>query len=86
MFARKVSLWALLGLLPAVLSGPASAQDANLCLDTADRIKSGDKLDESEKQAAHEACLRALAASSNVVQKYHLQEADFDITDTRPKE
>jgi hypothetical protein len=37
-----------------------------------------------EKSAAHEACLRALAASSNIVQKYHLQEADFDVTGTRP--
>ena len=45
----------------------------------------GGKLEEKEKQAAHEACQRALAATSSVVQKYHLQEADFAITGTRPK-
>jgi hypothetical protein len=67
-------------------AGPLFAQDAWLCLSTADRVTSGDKLEDQEKQAAHEACQRALADTGNVVQKYHLQEADFDITGTRPKE
>jgi len=39
-----------------------------------------------DKAPRHEACQRALAESSNVVQKYHLQEADFDIMGTRPKQ
>jgi hypothetical protein len=29
--------------------------------------------------------MRALADTPNVVQKYHLQEADFDIMGNRPK-
>jgi hypothetical protein len=86
MFPRNVTFGTLLGLSLAFVCRPAFAQDATICLDTAERIKFGDKLEEAEKQAAHEACLRALAASANVVQKYHLQEADFDITGNRPKE
>jgi hypothetical protein len=35
--------------------------------------------EEEEKVMAHEACQRALSDSSNVVMKYQLQEADFDI-------
>jgi hypothetical protein len=40
---------------------------------------------EEDKRTAHEACQRALAATSSIMQKYQLQEADFDITGTRPK-
>jgi len=50
-----------------------------------DRVRDGETLADDEKRNAHDACLRALAATSNVVQKYHLQEADFDIMGTRPK-
>jgi hypothetical protein len=67
-------------------ASPALAQDAQLCFSTADLVKMGNKLSDVDKQQAHDACLRALAESSNVVQKYHLQEADFDIMGTRPKQ
>ena len=76
----------LFGLLPAAMAGQVAAQDAALCLNTADRVTNGSKLEDPEREAAHEACLRALATTSNVVQKYHLQEADFDIMGNRPKE
>ncbi len=74
-----------LGLFVALGTGPVIAQDAGLCLFTAERVLSGEKIEDQEKRAAHEACLRALAATSSIVQKYHLQEADFEITGTRPK-
>jgi hypothetical protein len=54
-------------------------------MSAAERVNNGDKLADAEKSQAHEACLRALSDSSNVLQKYHLQEADFDIMGTRPK-
>jgi hypothetical protein len=82
---RKLSLMILAGLLLAASYAPAPAQDAQKCFAAADRVKDGDALDEGEKRAAHDACVRALADSSNIVQKYHLQEADFDIMGTRPK-
>jgi hypothetical protein len=63
---------------------PALAQDAQNCFAASDRVKDGDGLDEAEKRAAHDACMRALAESSNIVRKYHLQEADFDIMGNRP--
>jgi len=58
----------------------ASTQDATLCLLTAERVDEGETLDEAEKQEAHEACQRALAATVSVIQKYQFQEADFAIT------
>jgi hypothetical protein len=63
----------------------ASALDAQICFDAADKVTDGGTLEEEEKKAAHEACQRALAATASVVQKYQLQEADFDVTGTRPK-
>ncbi len=65
---------------------PARAQDTQTCFATAELVKMGSKLSEEEKQKAHDACMRALADTSNVVHKYHLQEADFDIMGTRPKQ
>jgi hypothetical protein len=60
------------------------AQDeASLCLITAERVDVGETLSEAERQEAHEACLKALAATGSVVQKYQFQEADFAITGTR---
>lgn len=75
----------VLGLALACLATPALAQDVQLCFGTADLVKMGTTLSDADKKQAHEACLRALSESSNVVQKYHLQEADFDIMGTRPK-
>jgi len=48
-------------------------------------VTEGGKLEETEKLEAHEACQCALAQTSSVVQKYHLQEADFAILGGRPK-
>lgn len=63
----------------AVASGPARAQDFDLCFATSDRVANGEQVPEPEKQAGHEACQRALAQTSSVTQKYQIQEADFDI-------
>jgi hypothetical protein len=64
---------------------PASAQDVAICFGTADRVTEGAAVTQEEKQAGHEACQRALAETASVVQKYHLQEADFDIKGRPPK-
>ena len=63
----------------------AQEQDAVRCFDTADRVRDGETIPDAEKRTAHESCLRALSATASVVQKYQLQEADFDIMGTRPK-
>ena len=80
---RLSALLTMIGLLVAY-AGSALAQDVNICLATAQRLADGETIGDEEKSAAHEACLRALAATSSVVQKYQLQEADFDIMGTRP--
>jgi len=67
-------------------AAPAHAEDMALCLDTADRVTDGKAVDDATKKAAHEACQRALADTSSIVQKYHLQEADFDIVGRPPKQ
>ena len=79
MLARNLSRPAVFGLCLAGMAAPASAQDVTICLTTAERANSGEKLGEAEKQAAHEACVRALSDTASVVQKYQLQEADFEI-------
>ena len=85
MFARSLTLLTLVALFLAFAPEPALAQDFQICFDAADNVTEGAKLEETEKQAAHEACQRALAQTSSVVQKYHLQEADFDILGRPPK-
>jgi hypothetical protein len=86
MITRSVTALILAGPLLALNAAPALAQDARICLATADRVIQGQPVEDEAKHAAHEACLRALADSSNVMQKYQLQEADFDIMGTRPKQ
>lgn len=86
MSARSLTLLAAAGLFLVLTWAPAHAQDAQICFAAADRVTEGETLSEEEKRAAHEACLRAFAETSNVVHKYHLQEADFDIMGTRPKQ
>ncbi|MEE9589505.1 MAG: hypothetical protein V3V97_15970 [Hyphomicrobiaceae bacterium] len=81
----RLAFPAFIVVMLALEVGPAQAQDVAICFDTADSVVSGETVDEATKQAGHEACQRALAQTSSVVQKYHLQEADFDITGTRPK-
>ena len=64
----------------------AQVQDASKCFNVAERVRDGETIADEEKRAAHQACLNAFAATGNVVQKYQLQEADFDIIGTRPKQ
>ena len=85
MLARRLALLTLLAAIFAFAAGTACAQDMQRCFDAADKVTEGGTLTEADKQAAHEACQRALAETSSVVQKYYLQEADFDITGSRPK-
>ena len=84
MSSHNLGLIVLAGLLLAAVSAPALAQDTEKCFAASDRVKEGDTLDEAEKRAAHDACMRALSDTSNVIHKYHLQEADFDIMGNRP--
>ena len=85
MFARNLTLLCLLILAFASAAEPARAQDMQICYDAADKVTDGGTIDEAQKKAAHEACQRALAQPSSVVQKYHLQEADFDILGRPPQ-
>jgi hypothetical protein len=84
MLGRSLPLLIILGPLFAVQATPALAQDIEICFATADRVADGEKVTPEDKSAGHEACQRALAATSSVVQKYQIQEADFDIV-VRPK-
>ncbi len=77
---------AILASLLAALSAPALAQDMQICFAASERVKDGETLADAEKRTAHEACLRALSDTSSIVQKYQLQEADFDIMGNRPKQ
>ena len=86
MSSRSLTLAIVICLLLTATSSPAHAQDAQICMAAAERVNDGEKLADAEKNQAHEACRRALSESSNVVQKYHLQEADFDLMGTRPKQ
>ena len=85
MFARKQTLLALLAVIFAFAAGTARAQDIQICFDAADKVTEGGTLAEADKHAAHAACQRALAETSSVVQKYQIQEADFDIVGRPPK-
>ncbi|MFZ0398470.1 MAG: hypothetical protein WAM06_10630 [Methyloceanibacter sp.] len=82
---RNFVAMAILAALTAAMSAPALAQDMQLCFAASDRVKDGETLADTEKHTAHEACLRALSDTSSIVQKYQLQEADFDIIG-RPKQ
>jgi hypothetical protein len=85
MLARNLTMLSLFVLAFATALEPARAQDMQICYDTADKVTDGGTIAEAERKSAHEACQRALAATSSVVQKYHLQEADFDILGRPPK-
>ncbi len=85
MLARNLTLLCLFVLAYASAVEPARAQDAQICYDTADKVTDGGTIDDTQKQAAHAACQRALAQTSSIMQKYHLQEADFDILGRPPK-
>ena len=80
------AIWSSLAILwLAAPAGQAWAEDAAVCFGTADRVVEGGPITEEEKRAGHEACQRALAETASIVQKYHLQEADFDIVGRPPK-
>jgi hypothetical protein len=85
MLLRHLLVRSLVALLSAATTANASAEDAALCFGTADRVAGGESVDDRTKRLGHEACQRALAETSSVVQKYHLQEADFDIVGRPPK-
>jgi hypothetical protein len=85
MLLRRLILLGIAALIVAVAAGHARAQDMQICYDTADKVTDGGKIDDTERQKAHEACQRALAETSSIMQKYHLQEADFDILGRSPK-
>jgi hypothetical protein len=85
MSTRSLTLLSVLALGLSLGAGPARAQDAAICFGTADRVAGGEAVDEATKRKGHEACQRALAATSSITQKYHLQEADFDIVGRPPK-
>jgi hypothetical protein len=85
MSARSLILLAVSTLALAFNAGPARAQDIEACFATADRVANGEPVTAEDKRAGHEACQRALAASSSVVQKSQIQEADFDIVGRPPK-
>ena len=85
MFARKLTQTAVFGLCLASFAPPASAQDADICLVTAERAVAGETLPDDERTKAHEACVRALSDTASVIQKYQFQEADFAIMGTQHK-
>ena len=85
MSARSLILLTVFGLSLAFNAGPALAQDIEACFATADRVADGEPVTAEDKRAGHEACQRALAAASSVVQKSQIQEADFDIVGRPPK-
>jgi hypothetical protein len=85
MLARTLIRPAILGFCLAGTAPTAYAQDADICLVTAERVAAGEELPADERTKAHEACLRALSDTASVLQKYQFQEADFEIMGTRPK-
>jgi hypothetical protein len=82
---RRLAIFPLTAAMLALGAKPALAEDVAICFATADRVVAGEAVDEASKKAGHEACQRALAETSSVVQKYHLQEADFDIVGRPPQ-
>ena len=85
MLARYLLAFSLVAPFLVAAATDARAEDAALCFGTADRVTGGEAVDEEAKRLGHEACQRALSETSSVVQKYHLQEADFDIIGRPPK-
>jgi hypothetical protein len=79
MLPSRLALAALVAALFALEPTRVGAQDIDACFATADRVASGAAVTEADKEAGHKACQAALAASSSVVQKSQIQDADFDI-------
>jgi hypothetical protein len=85
MFTRALTLLTLAALSVAFLPREALAQDVGICFITAERVANGERVEDEDKRAGHEACQRALAQTSSIVQKYQIQEADFEIVGRPPK-
>lgn len=76
---QRLPLLTLLAAMSALPAGVARAQDIDTCFALADRVASRQEVTAADKEAGHRACQAALAASSSVVQKSQIQDADFDI-------
>ena len=85
MLARHLILLTLAIAMLAVGARVARAQDIETCFATADRVANGDRVSADDKKAGHQACQAALAASSSIVQKSQIQDADFDIVGRPPQ-
>ena len=79
MSARPWMLLTLAAALVAVSAGIARAQEIETCYATADRVTKGDTVSAEDKEAGRKACQSALEATSSIVQKSQIQDADFDI-------
>jgi tryptophan synthase alpha subunit len=79
MRARYPTLAAFVVAMLALEARPAHAQDIEICFATADRVAGGEQVSAADKEAGHKACQAALAATSSIVQKSQIQDADFDI-------
>jgi hypothetical protein len=84
MSARSLIPLFVVGMLLAASPALANPTDVETCLAASDKATDGQPLADDEKRAGHEACQRALADSANIMNKYHLQEADFDIVGRPP--
>ena len=79
MRARYPTLAAFVVAMLALEARPAHAQDIEICFATADRVAGGEQVSAAERETGHKACQAALAATSSIVQKSQIQDADFDI-------
>ena len=84
MFARSLNLLPFAALFLVFFPREALAQDIALCFFTAERVADGERVEDEDKRAGHEACQRALAQTSSIMQKYQIQEADFEIVGRPP--
>ena len=79
MRARYLTSAVLLIAMLALEARSARAQDIEICFATADKVAGGEEVSAADKEAGHKACQAALAATSSIVQKSQIQDADFDI-------
>ena len=85
MRARYLTSAVLLVAMLALEARSARAQDIEICFATADRVAGGEEVSAADKEAGHKACQAALAATSSIVQKSQIQDADFDIVGRPPQ-
>lgn len=87
MGVRTLAAFAQFSIAVAGLQAPAwaSVTDGSACFVAAERIDAGEALSPKERDEAHQACRRTIAATASVTQKYQFEEADFAITGQRHK-